>query len=42
MGSVVLPGKKWNQHHFWGRFRNMGDFQSLEESRVDSIDLIQI
>lgn len=31
VGSVVLPGKKWNQHHFWGRFRNMGDFQSLEE-----------
>lgn len=31
VGSVVLPGKKWHQHHFWGRFRNMGDFQSLEE-----------
>ncbi|CAK9055386.1 ATP-dependent DNA helicase Q4, partial [Durusdinium trenchii] len=24
VGSVVLPAKKWSQHQFWGRFRNLG------------------
>eukprot|EP00913_Durusdinium_trenchii_P012587 g11820.t1 len=32
VGSVVLPAKKWSQHQFWGRFRNLGDFQTMEES----------
>lgn len=31
VGSVVLPAKKWSQHQFWGRFRNLGDFQTMEE-----------
>jgi len=31
IGSVVLPARRWREHRFWGRFRNIGDFQLLEE-----------
>jgi len=31
IGSMVFPAAKWRQHRCWGRFKEFGDFQHLEE-----------
>jgi len=31
IGSMVFPAAKWRQHRCWGRFKEFGDFQQLEE-----------
>eukprot|EP00930_Biecheleria_cincta_P041557 TRINITY_DN28509_c0_g1_i1.p1 TRINITY_DN28509_c0_g1~~TRINITY_DN28509_c0_g1_i1.p1 ORF type:complete len:1435 (+),score=246.83 TRINITY_DN28509_c0_g1_i1:25-4305(+) len=31
IGSAVLPVRRWREHRFWGCFKNIGDFQLLEE-----------
>eukprot|EP00434_Breviolum_minutum_P005772 symbB.v1.2.005087.t1/scaffold234.1/size257806/6 len=31
IGSTVLPSRKWNQHQYFGHFRNKGEFKNLEE-----------
>jgi len=31
IGSMVFPAAKWRQHRCWGRFKEFGDFEHLEE-----------
>ena len=31
IGSTVLPSRKWNQHQYFGHFRNKGEFKNLED-----------
>jgi len=31
IGSVVCPAKTWRGHTYWGKFRDLGDFDVLKE-----------
>eukprot|EP00928_Gymnodinium_smaydae_P058699 TRINITY_DN4188_c3_g1_i1.p1 TRINITY_DN4188_c3_g1~~TRINITY_DN4188_c3_g1_i1.p1 ORF type:complete len:1254 (+),score=187.56 TRINITY_DN4188_c3_g1_i1:87-3848(+) len=41
IGSVLLPAKKWKDHPCWGKFRNLAEFNILEEFVMLSLEKVR-
>merc|ERR1712060_809663 len=41
IGTMMMPAKRWRDHSCWGKFREHGDFDQLEDLVTAAVERIQ-